>query len=120
MSFLDRVRELKRKGLASEALQVLSNGSSTSRERIEADVLRVELLETAGQYDSSRILAAKLLSSTGLSPAQKSVCEFILGRIVTDLGPMKTALHISSALQCTRRMRATPRLSLMRELTFFS
>src|SRR3954454_22228285 len=98
MSFLDGVRALKRKGLASEALQLLGTGGSTGRERIEAEVLRVELLETAGHYDSARMLAAKLMSSSGISAAQKSACEYILGRIAMDLGPIEDSIiHLQRA-----------------------
>jgi hypothetical protein len=70
-----RARELKQRGLFSDALKVLNSSQVPSHARIAADVLRTELLETTGEYDHvlGRIDAEQGELHSGIAHFHRSV-----------------------------------------------
>src|SRR5258708_15988315 len=88
MSRLDRVRELKQAGLYSEALKTLDGEQMPATLRFASEVLKAELLETTGNYESAQALAGTLLKSRLATDPDRAPCEYVLGRIDTKLGDM--------------------------------
>jgi transcriptional regulator with PAS, ATPase and Fis domain/tetratricopeptide (TPR) repeat protein len=85
-SRIDRVRELKQVGLYAEALKNLEVEQVPARFHLTSEVLKAELLETTGDYESARALAANLLKSRLVTNADRAVCEYVLGRVDITLG----------------------------------
>ena len=53
-SRIDRVRELKQVGRYAEALESLEGEPVSARNRPASEVLKAELLETTGDYESAQ------------------------------------------------------------------
>ncbi|HJZ66702.1 MAG TPA: hypothetical protein VKF81_01050, partial [Blastocatellia bacterium] len=93
MNTLDKARELKRIGLVADAMRVLVENDVLNRDRLSADVLRAELLEMSGQFDSARTIVARLLKSSQLNRVQRSTCEYVSGRMALEFGDINSAIN---------------------------
>ena len=103
MGLLERVRELERQGLPSEALRLLCENPPAGSERLSADLTRAKLLEATGQYEAARSVVGKLLSLHTLTPSQRSLCEYVLGRAAMDKGPTDEAIsHFQRSAMCAQ------------------
>src|SRR6267154_2757719 len=91
-SRIDRVRELKQVGRYAEALESLEGEPVSARNRPASEVLKAELLETSGDYESAQALAANLLKSHSISNTERAVCEYVLGRVHIELGNVTTGI----------------------------
>jgi DNA-binding NtrC family response regulator/tetratricopeptide (TPR) repeat protein len=67
--------------------------------RLDAQLLKLELLERVGQHDLCSELAGVLLRSRGLSASRRSVCEFVMGRIACESGETDIGIaHLQRAI----------------------
>jgi transcriptional regulator with PAS, ATPase and Fis domain len=106
MNHIARARELKQVGLFSDALKVLAAAEVPSRERLAVDVLRMELLETTGEYEPARVLATNSLKSRHVNDADKSLCEYVLGRIDVELGKVQSGIaHFQRSALCAQQAK---------------
>src|SRR5436309_1315424 len=97
MTGLEQVKELVAAGQYATALRAL-NGRAIF-DRLTGDLFRMELLERVGQHAEGRELAEQVSKRRGLSPDQKSTCEFVLGRIEWDAGNTDSSLlHFQRAV----------------------
>ena len=79
----------------------MAKGVVASRHRDAAAVLRCELLERTGAYSTAFDLAQTLLRSRTLCAEYRSTCEFVIGRLLTELGdlaPAKAHLQRSATI----------------------
>src|SRR5262245_9874647 len=85
----EMAQRLTSEGRFAEALQIVegSGDSSTS-----LDVLRAELHERNGRFRQSKSIVEALTKSRGLEKADRSSCEFILGKIDWEEGATESAL----------------------------
>ena len=86
MSSFQAAKELVATGRFSDAIRILSDCTVTADQRLDADVLRADLLERTGRSGQSRQLAESLLKSRHISPRGRSTCEVILGRLDWEEG----------------------------------
>src|SRR5206468_1846623 len=97
MTGLEHLKELVAAGQYATALRAL-NGRAIF-DRLTGDLFRMELLERVGQHAEGRELAEQVSKRRGLSPDQKSTCEFVLGRIEWDAGNTDSSLfHFQRAV----------------------
>src|SRR6266850_876069 len=61
-------------------------------EGVDTAVLRIEILERIGRHGEARALAEQLLRRNELATADKSTCEFVLGKIKLDEGNVGSAI----------------------------
>ncbi|MGE3508475.1 MAG: sigma 54-interacting transcriptional regulator [Vicinamibacterales bacterium] len=90
---LHDAKTLIRSGRFADALKTLTAGPTSTAERLEAEILRVSLLERLGQHAQSRDLAERALRSRSLAPAFQSDCRFSLGMLDYDAGRLEAALE---------------------------
>jgi tetratricopeptide (TPR) repeat protein len=91
-SRLDRVRELRQVGLYAEALENLQGEQVSGSLLFASEVLKAELLETTGDFESAQALAANLLKSRLITNRDRAACEYVLGRVHIDLGNVTTGI----------------------------
>src|SRR5437763_1903646 len=102
---LDQARQLAAAGRFADALKAL-DALAPSREfgRV-ADVLRAELFERVGRLGQSRSLVESLLRTRDLSTADRSSCEFTLGRLDWESGDRNAAItHIQRSLSLANQV----------------
>ncbi len=104
MDSLEPVNRLKRAGRFSDALATLESTVVPQAMRLDTQVLKLELLERLGQHVQCGTLASLLVKSKGLSPGQRSACEYVMGRIAfergdTDVGIAQLHRAVSLAIE---------------------
>ena len=85
MESLEQALQFTREGRFGEALRTLEGGLSATAGR-QSEVLYAELLARVGQTERADALAVRLLKSKHVTASQKSTCETIRGRILSDTG----------------------------------
>ena len=85
MDSLEQTVRLKRTGRFRQALVTLES-SRLAQDMLEGQLLKLELLERVGQHRQGSDLATLLLKSQRLSAAQRSTCEYVMGRIAFECG----------------------------------
>jgi len=111
MESLDNAYRFKRAGRFSHALTALGDARATQASGRAADVLRVELLEAIGQHTNATLLARSLLRTKQLNSADKSACEFILGKILVDEGDVVAGMdHLQRSASLARDAKTLDRL----------
>ncbi len=99
MEQLDDIRALVRAGRFTEGLRDLDRCSLGRENRLDAAVLRAELLERTGRYAEGKALSEKLLGTSALPSGHRSTCEFVSGLIEWDAGNVEHALvHFQRAI----------------------
>ncbi len=91
MNHLDAAINLSRNGRFAEALTALRPSTIGEGQRNAVELMRAELLERTGQYAEAERRAEMLLRSRSLTAEQRSLCEWILGRIDADQGLFESA-----------------------------
>ena len=86
MDSLELANRLKRTGRFTQALGTLESIRLSQAVRLDGQLLKLELLERVGQHRQASELAVFLLKSRGLSPGQRSTCEYVMGRIAFESG----------------------------------
>jgi tetratricopeptide (TPR) repeat protein len=104
MDSLEPVNKLKSAGRFREALKTLESTKVAQDVRLDAQCLKLELLERVGRHAEGLELAALLLRSKGLSASRRSTCEFVMGRIAfeagdTDVGIARLQRSMSLAIE---------------------
>ncbi|MFN7915161.1 MAG: sigma 54-interacting transcriptional regulator [Vicinamibacterales bacterium] len=89
---LEQVEHLRARGLYAAALATLDALPHLRSRGVTGDSLRVSLLERTGQHAEAEALAARLLRSKALDPAQRGCCEFALGLILWERGRTDDAM----------------------------
>jgi transcriptional regulator with PAS, ATPase and Fis domain len=116
MSDLNKVEELQRAGRYLEALEAIDRAQIFRSNRLNADVLRAELLERTGRYRESRFLSERLLNTHDLSPEYRARCECVLGLVDTDEGNTQQAtFHFQRAVSLAQSAK-NPRLACLIQL----
>ena len=101
MDSREQINRLKRAGRFSHALAILESTTFPQNIRLDAQVIKLELLERLGQHGRCATLATLLLKSRELSAGQRSACEYVFGRIAFDAGDTDVAiahLHLAVSL----------------------
>ena len=99
MDSLEPTNQLKRSGRFREALRTLESTRVPQDERVNAQLLKLELLERVGQHSRGSELAALILRSKGLSASHRSTCEFVMGRIAFEAGDTDIGVaHLQRAM----------------------
>ena len=113
MTTLATAVELSEAGRAVDALQAVEHARLTTSEKIAAQVLTTELLLRTGKLSDAALLATKLLSSRSLAPAQKSCCEYVLGKIAKEHAEYdKAIVHLYRATALASESKDLKRLCL--------
>src|SRR6187401_2618416 len=73
-------KRLARAGQFLDALKALNAGEIDRGRRIEADVLRAELLERLGDYTAAQAHAEQVLRSRSPTESDRSTCNQVIGR----------------------------------------
>ncbi len=111
MVFLDEVYRFKRAGRFSDALAALDETKANPVTGHTAEVLRAELLEAIGQQSRAMAIAASLLRVRQLKTGEKSVCEFVVGKILVDEGNVSEGMeHLQRSASHAREAKADDRL----------
>jgi len=98
MATLATAVDLNDAGRLNEALDAVEHARLSPADRSAAQALTAELLLAVGKLADARELAAKLLRGASLTTAQKSCCEYVLGKIAKEEGDCDSAiLHLSKA-----------------------
>lgn len=99
MDSLEPANQLKRAGRFRQALKTLESTRVAQDVRLDAQLLKLELLERVGQHDQGSELAVFLLKSRGLSAGKRSTCEFVMGRIAFEAGDTDIGMaHLQRAM----------------------
>ena len=105
MEFLEEANRLKQAGRFSDSLIALSKITPTQTLTRSAEALRVELLEAIGQHRHATTLATSLLRSKQLQSAERSACEFILGKILVEEGNVVSGMdHLQRSASFAREV----------------
>jgi tetratricopeptide (TPR) repeat protein len=91
MNALERAQSLADTGLFADALGVLAGGGIPRDRRFAADLLRAELLERSGQYQTASESVEAALKHPDISGADQSRCHLTLGRIAAANGNFEAA-----------------------------
>jgi DNA-binding NtrC family response regulator/tetratricopeptide (TPR) repeat protein len=104
MEALQPVRELIANGRFGDALKTLDDVRVPPSQRETADTLRAELLERVGNHGQSLALAERILKSKGVSPSNRSGCEYVIGRIKWESGDTQEAItHLQRSLSIAKQ-----------------
>src|SRR5947209_15942833 len=99
MDCLEPVGCLKRTGRFTEALRTLESTRISGEIRLQAQILKLELLERVGQHHQASELATFVLRSKSLSANERSACEYVMGRISFEAGRTdKGVAHLQRAM----------------------
>src|SRR5712691_11846775 len=86
MDSLEQASRLKRTGRFRQAFRTLESNRLPQNERLDGQLLKLELLERIGQHGHGSELGTLLLKSKELSAGQRSACEYVMGRIAFEAG----------------------------------
>ena len=90
---------LAMEGRFAEALDLLEGTGGHKSPGTSLEVLRAELFERAGRFGQSKSIVETLTRSKRLEKADRSSCEFILGKIDWEEGATESAVsHIQRAV----------------------
>lgn len=111
MTTLAHTKEFAASGRFGQALAALGESQISGDDRIGAEVLRTELFERVGRLGQSRALAQRLLRAKGLTLADRSACEYVLGRIASEDGETDEAIaHLRRSAVVARQAKDLRRL----------
>src|SRR5215471_918691 len=104
MDSLQQAKELRDAGLFREALDCVDQVPSESIDRVQAQVLRAEMLERVGRPADAQLIARKLLSSKVLGWSDRSTCDFVLARIAIERREFDSAVaHLNRSIGCAEK-----------------
>ena len=86
METLGNAYELMARGCFTAAMCCLERLPVARMKTLEAETLRVELLERSGRFDEAEELSRRLLKNRTMSDTQRSVCEFSIGMVLWEKG----------------------------------
>jgi DNA-binding NtrC family response regulator/tetratricopeptide (TPR) repeat protein len=99
MSTLENAIRFEKEGYFQKALIALEEPLDSTNARTAVDVFKAHLLERIGRCGESRALLNRLSGTRGLTPAQRSMCEFTFGRLEWEEGDRRAALvHFNEAV----------------------
>src|SRR6266850_6897900 len=100
MAPVETAIRLRDAGRFTEALEALEHAKLRPSEHLSARVLRAELLNAVGKLSEARRLADDLLAKPRqLSAADRSTCEYVLGRIAREAENSNIAIdHLQRSL----------------------
>jgi len=93
MDRLEHAIEHERSGRFILALNELEHASILTDRKIDAKVLKAEVLERLGRHIQSRAIAMSVLSSRNATARSRARCECILGRIEREKGAIHLAIE---------------------------
>src|SRR5262245_25172995 len=104
MNPIDSVRQLKFAGRFSSALRELDGLRIPAEFKVEAQLLKAELLERVGRPGQARVAIETLFKSNELSLSQQGRCEYVLGKAATEDGSIESAIaHLQRAVSAFDR-----------------
>jgi DNA-binding NtrC family response regulator/tetratricopeptide (TPR) repeat protein len=104
MNPLDLVKKLEYTGHFAEALRELEATRVPSEFRLEAQLLRAELMERVGRAGQARLIADAVLKVKGLTSAHLGRCEYISGKVATEDARIEDAItHLQRAVSLFER-----------------
>ena len=104
MNPIDSVKKLLYSGRFAEALRELEGSRIPSDSRIEAQVLRAELMERVGRPGVARSVVEALLTVKDLSASNRGRCEVVLGKAATEDARVEEAIaHLQRAVSIFER-----------------
>ena len=119
MESFEKLNQFRQAGRFSDALCVLEETKPSLAPGHSLQVPHAELLEAVGQHRRAATIASSLLRAKNLKPEDKSVCEYILGKILVDEGAVVAGMdHLQRATSHARDAKAlrplfTAQLKLM-------
>ena len=103
MDELLKTQSLISQGRFKAADAELNSLPSFKTRTLQAETLRLELLERLGRYSEAENLARRLLSSKSLSADQKGVSQFCLGLLLWEKGQPEAATdHFLASIDASR------------------
>ena len=93
METLGNAYDLMARGRFTAAMGCLERLPVARLKTLEAETLRVELLERSGRFDEAEELSRRLRKSRSISDTQRSVCEFSTGMILWEQGETGAAVE---------------------------
>ena len=100
-------------GRFGDALRALERGSVNQAARIASQVLKAELQQAVGRLQDAQTLARSLLKSDRLSVAEKSSCEYVLGKIAREDAEYDLAIqHFQRSVSLALQAKYSRRLCL--------
>jgi transcriptional regulator with PAS, ATPase and Fis domain/tetratricopeptide (TPR) repeat protein len=98
-STYESAAQLAAAGHFAAALNLVEKSGGAKNSASPLDVLRAELLERAGRFRQSKSIVETLTKSRRIDRAERSSCEFILGKIDWEEGYTESAIsHIQRAV----------------------
>ena len=99
MEAFGQIQGLISQGRFATALAEIDRLPLVRSKTLQAETLRVEVLERTGNYTEAESIAVRLLKNKALAPTQRSVCEFSLGLVLWEKGQTQAAIeHFNRAV----------------------
>ncbi len=103
MDELTKIQLLISHGRFKAADAELNSLPSFKTRSVQAETLRLEILERLGQYSDAEALARRLLAGKSASPGQRSVSHFCMGLLMWEKGQPEAATdHFRSSIDAAQ------------------